>query len=113
MIPAESDQPAAALRREVDLLVNQVGHWTAPRWATPARAGGDRRADVVHRLVQLLADLCADAERRPRRAVPRLENDLALPDQLRVVTADLLAADPPPDILAEAVDAASATRAAL
>jgi hypothetical protein len=34
--------------------------------------------------------------------VPRLENDLALPDQLRVIVADLLAAGPDEATLAEA-----------
>ena len=53
------------------------------------------RADLVHRLVQEIANLAADAEGEPRRAVPRLDNDLALPDQLRVVAADLVAAGPP------------------
>jgi hypothetical protein len=47
---------------------------------------------VVHELVQWLADRAAEAEREPHRRVPRLENDLALADQLRVVAADLVAA---------------------
>lgn len=44
--------------------------------------------------MQEVADLAADAEGQPRRPVPRLDNDLALPDQLRVVAADLVAAAP-------------------
>ncbi|MEE6257560.1 hypothetical protein [Plantactinospora sonchi] len=98
--------------RQVDLLVNQIGHWTAPRWAAPG-GSGERRSDLLHRLVQRLADLAADAEGQPRRAVPRLDNDLALPDQLRVVAADLVLADPPPPVLAEAATALAATRQAL
>ena len=43
---------------------------------------------------QVLADLGADAERRPRRAVPRLESDLALPDQLAVVGFDIALGEP-------------------
>ena len=65
-----------------------------PRWAavaTPATCPGPTWCTA---LVQQLADLAADAEGEPPRAVPRLDNDLALPDQLRVVAADLLAAGP-------------------
>ena len=80
---------AAEFRSAVTRLVHRVSHWTPPRWAASGRA------DVVHGLVQRLADLAADAEGEPRRAVPRLESDLALPDQLRVVAADLLAASGP------------------
>ncbi|HEX8626537.1 MAG TPA: hypothetical protein VF755_00005, partial [Catenuloplanes sp.] len=47
-----------------------------------------------------IADLAADGERQPRRPVPRLDTDLALTDQLRVVTADLLGTDPPDEVLA-------------
>jgi hypothetical protein len=45
---------------------------------------------VLYALVQRLADLGADAEGRPPRAVPRPEHDLVLPDQLEVMAADLL-----------------------
>lgn len=48
----------------------------------------------MHDLVQALADLTADAEHHPRRAVPRLPNDMHLPDQLQVVGLDLLDAEP-------------------
>jgi hypothetical protein len=82
---------------EVDRLVNQVGRWTPRRWAASGAA------PAVHALVQHIADLAADAEGQPRRPVPRLDNDLALPDQLRVVSADLLAAAPTEAVLAEAV----------
>jgi hypothetical protein len=83
-------------RTAVDRLLNQVGHWEQSRWAAAGRA------DVVYALVQRLADLGADAEHRPRRPVPRL-SDLLLPDQLRVMADDLLAADPPAEMLATAV----------
>ncbi|RGC66211.1 hypothetical protein C5N14_24855 [Micromonospora sp. MW-13] len=95
------------------LLVRQVGHWQQPRWAAVAGGGNVSRADLVHRLVQELANLAADAEGQPRRAVPRLGNDLALPDQLRVVAADLLAAAPAADLLARAAAEVTATRTAL
>jgi hypothetical protein len=104
---------AAELDRAVRLLVNQVGHWQQPRWAAPAAAGNVSRADLVHRLVQEIANLAADAEGQPRRAVPRLDNDLALPDQLRVVAADLVAADPPAETLARAAAEVTGTRNAL
>jgi hypothetical protein len=104
---------ADELSRVVDLLARQVGHWEAPRWAAPAAAGNAARADLMHRLVQQVANLAADAEGEPRRTVPRLDNDLALPDQLRVVGADLLAAGAPAEVLAGAAADVTATRRAL
>jgi hypothetical protein len=77
------------LDRAVDRLVNHVSHWTPSRWAASSASGAGSRADVMYALVQRLADLGADVEGQPRRPVPRLDNDLALPDQLRVVAADL------------------------
>jgi hypothetical protein len=104
---------AAELDRAVQLLVGQVGHWQQPRWAAVAANGNMPRADLVHRLVQEIANLAADAEGEPRRVVPRLDNDLALPDQLRVVVADLVAAGPGPEELARAAAEVTATRSAL
>lgn len=112
----------------VDRIVSGTRHWTPAAWsASPpagglplsgpgdgsSRAGTASRADMVHRLVQRLADLAADAESVPRRAVPRLDNDLALPDQLRVVTADLLDAAPPEPVRVAAHAAVDDTRHAL
>ena len=51
-------------------------------------------------LVQRLADLGADAEGRPHRPVPRPDHALVLPDQLAVMTADLLRAGAPAQLLA-------------
>ncbi|WP_433129602.1 hypothetical protein ACQPWW_05075 [Micromonospora sp. CA-240977] len=104
---------AAELDKAVTLLVRQVGHWEQPRWAAVATTGNVPRADLVHRLVQELANLAADAEGEPRRTVPRLDNDLALPDQLRVVTADLRAAGAADEVLARAAAEVTATRSAL
>jgi hypothetical protein len=104
---------ADELSRAVDLLTRQVGHWGAPRWRAGAARGPGTRADLLHALVQRLADLAADAERQPHRRVPRLDNDLALPDQLRVVAADLCAAGPPAPVLAAAAADVSAARHAL
>ncbi|WP_446212706.1 hypothetical protein [Micromonospora sp. IBSANI012] len=104
---------AAELDRAVELLVRQVGHWQQPRWAAKAEGGNVARADLVHRLVQELANLGADAEGEPRRNVPRLDNDLALVDQLRVVAADLVAAGASDATLARAAAEVAATRSAL
>ncbi|MEU0547385.1 hypothetical protein [Micromonospora sp. NPDC005979] len=101
------------LEQAVRSLVGQVGHWEQPRWAATATTGNVPRADLVHRLVQEVANLAADAEGQPRRTVPRLDNDLALPDQLRVVTADLLAAGADAEVLARAAAEVTATRNAL
>jgi hypothetical protein len=81
---------AQELFRTVELLINQVAHWTPERWAAPAAPGGAPRAELVYGLVQRLADLAADTEGVQRRPVPQLDNDLALPDQLRVMAADLV-----------------------
>ncbi|MGN9774244.1 hypothetical protein ACTMS0_00465 [Micromonospora sp. H33] len=105
--------PGEQLTRGVDLFVRQVGHWQQPRWAAVATAGNVSRADLVHRLVQEIANLAADAEGEPRRTVPRLANDLVLPDQLRVVAADLVAARPSAETLTRAADEVAATRTAL
>ena len=94
---------AAQFRTSIDRLLGQVGHWEQSRWAHPPT-----RADAVHALVQRLADLCADAEGRPHRRVPRV-SDLILADQLRVMADDLLAAAPP-DALRDATDAVDAVR---
>ncbi|MFJ8577030.1 hypothetical protein [Micromonospora sp. NPDC093277] len=104
---------AAELDRAVELLVRQVGHWEQPRWSAAAEGGNVSRADLVHKLVQEIANLAADAEGGPRREVPRLGGDLVLPDQLRVVAADLVAAGPAESVLAEAATAVARTRATL
>jgi hypothetical protein len=80
------------LEDSVGRLVNRVQHWTPNRWQKRT-SDGDTRAERVHALAQRLADATADASGQPRRRVPRLENDLALPDQLRVLVTDAAAAD--------------------
>jgi hypothetical protein len=75
----------------VERLVRRVSHWTPPRWAASSASGSGSRADMMHALVQRVADLAAVAEGQPQRPVPRLANNLALPDQLRVVARDLAA----------------------
>jgi hypothetical protein len=92
----------------VERLVNRVSHWTPPRWAASSTSGDGSPADVMYALVQRVADLAADAEGQPRRRVPRLDNDLALPDQLRVVAGDL-AATGNPAVIQQARDLIAAT----
>jgi hypothetical protein len=87
-------------------LLTQVRHWEQPRWSAAGR--GDR----VFTLVQLLADLTAEAEGRPCREVPRAP-DMVLPDQLRVMTDDLLAAGAAEPTLRKAHEAVDAVRHAL
>ena len=94
---------AGQLVRAVDRLADHVGHWTASRWTA-------ERAQAVHALAQRLADLEARVTGRAPRPVPRLSNDLALPDQVRVTALDLVAASPPPDVLQTALDAVAETR---
>jgi hypothetical protein len=94
---------AESFRLAVTRLVGRTAHWTPPRWQV-ATAAGVARADAVHGLVQAVADLAADAEGQPRRPVPRLDNDLAIPDQLRVVAADLIAAAAPAGVLRAATE---------
>jgi hypothetical protein len=94
----------------IERLHNRVRHWEQPRWSAPVASG--TRGDLTYALVQHLADLAADAESRPRRAVPR-EPDMILPDQLRVMSDDLLAAAPSPSLLTEAATAVNAVRESL
>jgi hypothetical protein len=103
---------ADQLTTAVNRLANQISHWTPGRWARTAH-GGWSRADLVHDLIQRFADWAADLEGQPRRVVPRLDSDLALTDQLRVVATDLVAMAPPPDVRAAAVAAIDETREAL
>lgn len=82
--------------------MGRISHWTPHRWSLPVREGGESRADCVFALVQRLADATAEAEAAEPRRVPRLENDLALPDQLRVMIADLVAVSPPTAVCQQA-----------
>jgi hypothetical protein len=92
---------ANTLLRQAELLVGQVAHWSPARW----RGHGD----AVFELVQRLADAGADAEGRARMRVPRLA-DTALPDQLRVMVTDLVAAGPSADVLTRVAEDIQRTR---
>ena len=96
----------------VERLHNQVRHWEQGRWWSHSPGSTTTRGDLMFALVQRLADLGADAEHRPHRPVPR-EHDMVLPDQLRVLADDLLAAEPPAPLLAEATTAVDELRATL
>ena len=102
------------LELAVSRLVNRVAHWSPARWSKPVSTGDGTRAEAVHALIQRIADTTADAEGEPRRPVPRLPNDLALPDQLRVVSADLIAASAAdPDLVNATADVVRQAAAAL
>jgi hypothetical protein len=96
----------------VDRLHNQVRHWEQGRWWSRTPQASATRGDLMYALIQQLADLSADAEHLPRRPVPR-EHDMVLPDQLRVLADDLLAAAPPEALLAEAAAAVNDLRSAI
>lgn len=107
---------AEALLEAVRRLHGRVCHWTAARWAmstSGATAGGMSRAEVVYALVGQIADMAAAAEGLPRRTVPRLDNDLVLGDQLRVLAADLVASGPDAAVLARATAAVAHANEAL
>jgi hypothetical protein len=85
--------PTALLDREARSFVQRLRLWTPQRWAASLPDGAGR-ADVLHHLVQALADLEGSAP----VPVPRLAHDLALPDQLAVVADDLVRSGPAPDV---------------
>ncbi len=81
------------LDREARSLVQRLRVWTPARWAAAVRPGVSR-ADLVHHLAAALAALGGEAP----VPLPRLDADLALPDQLAVVAADLVRLGPPDDV---------------
>jgi hypothetical protein len=74
------------LERAIGRVVEGTRHWSPARWLP--------HADTMHGLVQALADIAADVEGRAHRPVPRLPNDMSLPDQLQVVGVDLIELEP-------------------
>lgn len=78
------------LAREAVSLVARLRLFTTARWQAAAPVYGTR-ADTVHHLAQWLADAAGEAPVR----LPRLDSDLALPDQLAVTADDLVRAGLP------------------
>lgn len=94
--------PEALLAKELGALVQRLRLWTPARWAAACEPWGTR-ADVGRHLAQWCADRAADLEGAPRRVLPVLTPDLLVADQLAVTGDDLLRADPPPALAADAV----------
>jgi hypothetical protein len=91
-------------------LLPRLRRWPAEGWAVAAVGGGTRES-VASAAVQRLADLGADAEGRPRRAVPGL-GPAVLADQLAVMVDDIARTGNPAAIEAAAAEL-SALKAAL
>ena len=68
---------------EARSLVERLRVWTPTRWAAAAPPFGTR-GDLVHHLAQAFAAQESD------HPLPRLDSDLALPDQLAVTADDLV-----------------------
>lgn len=85
-----------SIGRESRRVIHGTAGWTPARWRLPAADGRADRVSVVSELIQSIADLAARAEGITARTVPVPENEATLGDQLAVVTADLVAADPGP-----------------
>ena len=86
--------PVDLLRRESRSLVQRLRLWTSARYAAAAPPPWGTRADLVLHLAQSCADAAAELEGEPRRALPRLDSDLGLADQLAVTSDDLVRAQP-------------------
>ncbi len=65
-------------REAAQLFLRHAAGYTQSDWK--------RRAESMRRLLQWLADSCADVRRQPDRNVPRLDNDFALADQFAVLS---------------------------
>ena len=98
------------LLRHTGRLRSSVSVWSAGRWMAPPRPlpgllpTSTTCAGVARHLVQVLADLGADAEGRPRREVPAAESNLVLPDQLLVMAYDIAEAGPDETLVRAALD---------
>lgn len=87
------DEPRTAserLERDLRLTVDRLRSMGLPRLGASFEPE-PTRAEAAHAVAQVLADLAADLEGQPRRAVPRLA-DAAVGDQVAVCGHDLLAA---------------------
>ena len=77
------------LSRFLDLQADRVRGLPLARLDRPKSSGGTSPADAVRAAAQALADLAADAEGEPRRALPRLATH-GIGDQLAVVGHDVV-----------------------
>ncbi len=84
---------AEVLRRESASLVARLRLWTPARWAATAPDGAlsapATRGDLVFHLATCFARLAGATVQ-----LPRLDNDLALPDQLAVTADELVCSGP-------------------
>lgn len=78
------------LAREAASLVARLRLFTPARWAAEALPWGTR-ADLVHHLASSFVVAAGETA----QALPRLDSDLALPDQLAVTADDLVRAGVP------------------
>jgi hypothetical protein len=76
---------AELLAREARSLVDRLRLWTPQRWAAAAPPYGTR-ADLAHHLAQSFVTAAGETT----KPLPRLDSDLALPDQLAVTADDLV-----------------------
>ena len=79
--------PAELFGREARSLVERLRLWTPQRWAAAAPPYGTR-ADLAHHLAQSFVTAAGETT----TPLPRLDSDLALPDQLAVTADDLVRA---------------------
>ena len=79
--------PAELLAREARSLVERLRLWTPQRWAAAAPPYGTR-GDLAHHLAQSFVSAAGETD----QPLPRLDTDLALPDQLAVTADDLVRA---------------------
>jgi hypothetical protein len=84
-VPDREYDAGELLAREAGLLVQRLRVWTPARWFAEVPPYGTR-ADVVHHLAQWFVTRAGETMVR----LPRLDNDLALPDQLAVTADDLV-----------------------
>ena len=76
---------AELLDREARSLVERLRLWTPQRWTAAAPPYGTR-ADLAHHLAQSFVTAAGETD----KPLPRLDSDLALPDQLAVTADDLV-----------------------
>jgi hypothetical protein len=92
----------ALLDKELRSLVGRLRLWTPARWSAAVEPWGTR-ADLGRHLAGWFADAAAVLEGTGLHDLPVLHPDLLVADQLGVTGDDLVRADPPADLCADAV----------